>query len=146
MYIRRFQSAEEREAEGRAKGHERYANFLMSNVVCPRNRTGTDSSRRPIDAPNRAPQPNKLIPLELEREDPPASKVEARERWQTLMEYRFVDGLDLDFPYQAVDEDAENDDIEEQSRKLEDAYFSQEAAAFEVAEDQLNGQTGVQDY
>ena len=127
--IRRFQSAAEREADGREKG---YSGMLEADLM---------RSEAKIEALNH-PDPNSpliyrrdasgaITAVEQDEEDRPKTKEEGLSKWREYVEMRFLRGEDQDFDYKVVDED-EN-------------YFEQEEAEF-VGEGEKKGETGVQDY
>lgn len=141
--IRRFQSAAEREAEGRAKG---YSGVLEADLL---------RSEAKIEA---LAHPDPRLPLQYSRGpngeiiaddgDAPESKAEGKKQWRRMMELRFLDGNDLDFDYTEVDDNQDWDDKVQERRDAEEAYFGEEEPSWVLDEDkrQLKGETGVQDF
>ncbi|THZ82087.1 hypothetical protein D6C84_06040 [Aureobasidium pullulans] len=141
--IRRFQSAAEREADGREKG---YSGMLEADLM---------RSEAKIDALNH-PDPNSpliyrrdasgaITAVEQDEEDRPKTKEEGLSKWREYVEMRFLRGEDQDFDYKVVDEDERYDDLDWDRREREENYFEQEEAEF-VGEGEKKGETGVQDY
>ncbi|KAI1922763.1 hypothetical protein LOZ58_001992 [Ophidiomyces ophidiicola] len=141
--IRRFQTAGEREEEGRAKG---YSGALEADLM--RAELKMEALAHPD--PNatitytRGPQGEILAE---EDDEIPATRQEGEERWRTEMELRFLRGADPDFDYAAVDECEDYDDLSEE----QDKYFDDEEPEWlvEKGEDgqvELRGETGVQDF
>ncbi|KAK9452952.1 hypothetical protein V1511DRAFT_105359 [Dipodascopsis uninucleata] len=82
------------------------------------------------------------------------NKEDGLEMWAYLLRMRFLEGLDSDFSYDTVDYDDKWDDLTEESRTAEDAYFDSEEPSW-VSEDiadlngnekALTGETGEQDF
>ncbi|KAI1080521.1 coiled-coil domain-containing protein-domain-containing protein [Whalleya microplaca] len=168
--IRRFQSAEEREKEGRAKGYSRVLEVdllrgeakLSHLVAHPEDAhlASASSSAPTLCASARdgdvfigefagalESRHNGKTPQQ------PESKDEGRERWEGFLRRRFVLGRDEDFEYAPVDENDDLDVIER--REQEDAWFDDEEPAWDgskatdsgrPAEGTLEGETGVQDF
>jgi hypothetical protein len=141
--IRRFQSAEERSAEGRAKG---YAAVLQADIL--RSEAKMDALANPD--PNiklsfkRAPDGGIV---EEDINENPESKDEGREMWREHMAKRFVQGRDTDFDYKQVDENDEYDDRALQEEAAEERYFDAESPDNVLDEQKpLEGESGVQDY
>jgi len=143
--IRRFQTPQEREAEGREKG---FSGVLEADM---------QRSEAKMDALAN-PDPNALLSytrgpdgeiLAEDRDDIPASKEEGQNAWQWEMGLRFMRGDDTDFDYKTVDENDEYDDWTEE----QDKYFEDEEPEWVVddtrgddARSRLQGETGVQDF
>ncbi|CAI7589724.1 unnamed protein product [Penicillium pancosmium] len=143
--IRRFQTPQEREAQGRAKG---FSGVLEADLL---------RSEAKVDALAH-PDPNALLSytrgpdgeiLAEDRDDIPASREEGEKSWQWEMGLRFMRGDDPDFDYKAVDENEEYDDLSEEL----DKYFEDEEPEWVVddtrgedARQKLQGETGVQDF
>lgn len=141
--VRRFQSAAEREADGRDKG---YSGILEADLM---------RSEAKIEALNH-PDPNSpliyrrdasgaISLVEQDEEDRPKTKEEGLSKWREYVEMRFLRGEDQDFDYKLVDEDERYDDLDWDRREREESYFGQEEAEF-VGEGEKEGETGVQDY
>lgn len=144
--IRRFQTASEREAEGRKKGFS--------------GQMATDLWRAEAKKDALAqPDPNSLFTytrgpqgeiIEEDKDDIPMSKEEGKAWWMDEMTQRFLRGGDDDFDYaKLVDNNPKYDDPE-QERDLQDAYFDSMESDFdsdgEGKEKVLTGETGIQDY
>ncbi|KAG9532874.1 hypothetical protein KCU93_g519, partial [Aureobasidium melanogenum] len=141
--VRRFQSAAERESDGRDKG---YSGILEADLM---------RSEAKIEALNH-PDPNSpliyrrdasgaITVVEQDEEDRPKTKEEGLAKWREYVEMRFLRGEDQDFDYKLVDEDESYDDLEWERREREESYFGQEEAEF-VGEGEKQGETGIQDY
>lgn len=141
--IRRFQSAEEREREGRARG---VAAGLEASIV--RGEAKVEALAHP-DAENplvyeRAVD-GTVVGLEEDRGDRAGSKEEGMEMWKDVMGRRFLRGEDRDFDYRVVDEDEAYDDLEEEGRREQEDWFGGQQEEF-VGEGKPEGETGVQDF
>ncbi|CAD0086023.1 unnamed protein product [Aureobasidium mustum] len=139
----RFQSAAEREADGRDKG---YSGILEADLM---------RSEAKIEALNH-PDPNSplvyrrdasgaITTVEQDEEDRPKTKEEGLAKWREYVEMRFLRGEDQDFDYGLVDEDEHYDDLDWQRQEREESYFGHEEAEF-VGEGEKKGETGIQDY
>jgi hypothetical protein len=141
--VRRFQSADEREREGRARG---IAGGLEAGLL--RSEAKVDAVNKP-DASNplvyERVGDGEIVGLEADVQDRVGSKAEGMERWKDVMGRRFMEGQDVDFEYQAVDEDEGLDDLEEDIRAEQEAYFGEEDAQF-LGEGSPKQQTGIQDF
>ena len=147
--VRRFQSAEEREKEGRKKGWSRVleVDLLRGEAKLARlTEGGTAPSPPPPPQGSMGPPPRPRGPSGdagavcgapgprddddedddgLEAHPRPAqSQAEGRQRWEAFLRDRFVRGRDDDFDYGPVDENDAYDDLER--RDEEDAWFSDE--------------------
>ena len=147
--IRRFQTAAEREAEGRRKG---YSGVLEADLY--RSEAKLAALRNPdahLFTYRRGPDGEILAE---EKDVVPRDKEEGFRRWRWEMEMRFIRGGDDDFDYAAVDESEEYDDRGLEEREAQEVYFDQEEPRFVVGEEgvvkkasrELEGETGVQDF
>ncbi|KAL2010270.1 hypothetical protein VTN00DRAFT_6077 [Thermoascus crustaceus] len=137
--IRRFQTPQEREAEGRAKG---FSGVLEADIM---------RSEAKLDALNN-PDPNAMLSyrrgpngeiLAEDREDIPTTKEEGEKRWRWEMEMRFLKGADYNFDYKTVDENDEYDDWNEEQER----YFDEEEPEWIIEDEKkLQGETGIQDF
>ncbi|KAJ6185827.1 hypothetical protein N7519_007128 [Penicillium mononematosum] len=143
--IRRFQTAQEREAEGRAKG---FSGVLETDLL---------RSEAKIDAIAN-PDPNAMMSytrgpdgeiLAEDRDEIPPNKEEGERLWRWEMGLRFMQGNDTDFDYKTVDE---NDDYDDHTDE-QDQYFEDEEPEWVVdgtcgddARPNLQGETGIQDF
>ncbi|KAH6705218.1 coiled-coil domain-containing protein-domain-containing protein [Leptodontidium sp. MPI-SDFR-AT-0119] len=156
--IRRFQSASEREADGRAKG---YSGVLEADMYRTEAKIAALHPESPSHSPSssRTKPPNEdtagFVPfvsylrgshgevLPEEDDEVPKTKEEGLERWKFGMTVRFLKGDDEDFDYAAVDGSDELDDVERRER--EESWFEGEEPEW-VAEAGKSGETGVQDF
>lgn len=141
--IRRFQTAEEREKEGRERG---YSGVLEANLV------RSEAKLQALEHPD----PNSplvygtasdgsITGVEQDERDRVRSREEGLERWAEVMELRFLRGDDEDFEYQNVDDNEQYDDQGEEERSKLDEYLQGESEEF-VGEGKPTGETGVQDF
>lgn len=138
--MRRFQSAEEREKEGRERG---YTGTLEADLM---------RSEAKLEALQH-PDPNS--PMVYTRasdgsitgveQDGPVGKDDAWEKWKDVMALRFLRGDDDEFEYADVDENEEYDDRAEEDRRMLETYLEGEEERY-VGEGRPIGQTGVQDF
>lgn len=143
--IRRFQTAAEREAEGRRKGFSGQMATDMWRVEAKK-----DALSNPDPASlftyTRGPQGEIRA---ADKDDAPMSKEEGVAWWRDEMTMRFLRGGDVDFDYHAVDTNDRYDDPEEE-RDRQDAYFDSMESDFDTdgegKEKVLTGETGIQDY
>ncbi|KAF2681751.1 hypothetical protein K458DRAFT_78785 [Lentithecium fluviatile CBS 122367] len=143
--IRRFQTAAEREAEGRRKG---FSGQMSTDLW------RAEAKKEALSQPN----PNSLFVysrgpqgeiLEEDKDDVPMSKEEGKAWWRDEMTQRFLRGDDYDFEYKNVDGNGKYDDPEEE-RDIQEAYFESMESDFDTdgegKEKVLTGETGIQDY
>ncbi|KAL9576782.1 MAG: hypothetical protein Q9212_006818 [Teloschistes hypoglaucus] len=130
--IRRFQSAAEREVEGRKKG---YSGILEADLW---------RAEAKIDAISTNEDGEVMVE---QKDEVPVNKEEGEGRWRKLVEMRFLRGEDVDFDYGVVDGDDGLDALEE-SRDIEDKWFEEEEESFtrKGSNASLKGETGVQDF
>ena len=141
--IRRFQSATEREAEGRKKG---FSGVLEADIV--RSEAKVEALANPTGNTlfNYRRGPNGEILAEA-ADEVPATKDEAYAQWREAMEWRFMSGEDRDFDYTTVDDNESMDDRKQIDQDEEDAYFDSEEPTWDHEDDvELQGETGVQDF
>lgn len=144
--IRRFQTAGEREAEGRRKGFSgQMATDLMRAEA--KKDALSQPNRESLFTYNRGPQ-GQIV--EEEKDDVPMTKEEGRAWWVDEMTQRFLRGADEDFEYGKVcDNNAKYDDPEEE-RDVQESWFESMESDFdsdgEGKEKVLMGETGIQDY
>jgi Coiled-coil domain containing protein (DUF2052) len=148
--IRRFQTAAEREAEGRRKG---YSGTLEADLL--RLEAKLDALAHP--------DPNQMFSykrgangeiLAEERDEVPADMEEGIRRWRWEMEMRFVRGGDAEFECEKVDESEEFDDRGVEERDEEEKWFDEEESKFvdkngdvrRSTSRELEGETGIQDF
>lgn len=144
--IRRFQTAAEREEEGRAKGH---SGVLEADLVRSELKMEALAHPDPNATFTYIRGPHGEI-LAEDQDEIPQSKEEGAERWRWEMELRFIRGADNDFDYSTVDQNEEYDDWNEE----QDQYFEDEEPEWLVEKDgdgnsnkqRLTGETGIQDF
>jgi len=136
--VKRFQSASEREAEGKAKG---YGRTLEADL-----QRGESKLKRLKDGDLESSGGD----LEHPWEKPAADKAHGLLLWHAFLEERFVHGLDEDFDYKPVDADEDLDTMIR--RDAQDAWFDDEEPSW-IDEDESSaqlttrqGETGVQDF
>ena len=84
---------------------------------------------------------------QLEDWHTPTDKSQAWELWKRIMGQRFVNGRDDQFDYSCVDNNERLDMGVFATQDIQEKYFDQEAAKWEVDDaSQIIGQTGVQDF
>ncbi|CAD6443948.1 e7288405-df41-4ee8-9d71-144a7be95104-CDS [Sclerotinia trifoliorum] len=159
--IRRFQSAAEREADGRAKGYSGVleADLYRSEAKLAALKGNPGSSSRDEDGSAGCIEEDHGVPYlsyargqngEVLPEDPdevPRSKEEGFERWKFEMTLKFLRGEDEEFDYQNVDAGGEWDDIGD--RDVEERWFEDEEPEWLGEEDTgetVGGETGIQDF
>lgn len=172
--IRRFQTAAEREADGKAKG---YSGVLEADLyrseaklAAVRNaqpKIQDEDAMSPYSSLSQLPAETKPdVPfvsylrgsggeiLPEEEDEVPQSKEEGLERWKFEMTLKFLRGEDQDFDYKDVDESEEFDviaEMEEEEKWFDDEEpewvdESEEGITEGEAKKGTGGETGVQDY
>lgn len=150
--IRKFQSAAEREADGRKKGYsgileadlyrsEAKLEALRSNSA---ERAKQSSPMKHVAAGNSEsdqPKSEATAGLNSDLEEIPSTKEEAEELWKHHMTLRFLRGEDTEFDYQEVDEGVAWDDIE--AREAQEKWFNEESPDEDGT---IAGNTGIQDF
>lgn len=140
--IRRFQSAAEREADGKKKGWsgvleaDLYRSEAKIAAVQAAKSAALDSVSEQVLA----------SAGDAGYEDAPNSRGQGLERWKYNVTMRFLHGLDPDFAYKEVDE---NDDLDEKEhREAQDRWFEDEEPewVYECGSSKRVGETGVQDF
>jgi len=164
--IRRYQTAAEREADGKAKG---YSGVLESDLYRSEAKLAAlaQSSHPPTlthlsissSAPSSSsdpPKPENPIPFvsylrgangKIMGEDGEEvkSREDGMERWKFEMTVRFLRGGDEEFDYRDVDESEEFDEVER--RESEERWFDEEEPEWDGGEmGGTAGETGVQDF
>ncbi|KAL8908381.1 MAG: hypothetical protein Q9171_005468 [Xanthocarpia ochracea] len=141
--IRRFQTAAEREADGKKKG---YGGILEADLwrseakVDALSKNGNDGQEMSYGR-----NANGEIIAE-EKDEVPTSKEEGERRWREQVELRFLRGEDADFNYRTVDGNDQYDAPEE-SRDIQDQWFEEEEEDSTARpHSTLEGQTGIQDF
>ncbi|OAX82793.1 hypothetical protein ACJ72_02848 [Emergomyces africanus] len=143
--IRRFQTATEREEEGRAKG---YSGVLEADLMRSEAKMEALAHPDPNATVTYTRGPNGEI-LAEDQDEIPETKEEGAERWHWEMELRFLRGADHEFDYNTVDQNEEYDDWNEEQER----YFDDEEPEFMLDKDdeghqkeELQGETGIQDF
>ncbi|QSS53439.1 DUF2052 superfamily domain-containing protein [Histoplasma capsulatum var. duboisii H88] len=143
--IRRFQTATEREEEGRAKG---YSGVLEADLMRSEAKMEALANPDPSATVTYSRGPNGEI-LAEDQDEIPETKKEGAERWRWEMEMRFLRGADHEFDYNFVDQNEEYDDWNEEQER----YFDEEEPHFLLDGDdeshrkeELKGETGIQDF
>lgn len=142
--IRRFQSAAEREAEGKRKG---FSGILEADIL--RGEAKTEALQHPdagsLFTYKRGPDGEILAE---EKDEVPLDKSDGMQRWRLAMETRFVRGADDDFDYREVDENEAYDDHKIEEQEAADKYFDEEEPEFveKTKSRELQGETGIQDF
>lgn len=86
-----------------------------------------------------------IVGVERDADERVTSKEEGLEKWKDIMGRRFVFGGDEDFDYSLVDLDEAYDDLAEEGRLRQEAYFDGEESGF-LGDDVPAGETGIQDF
>ncbi|WEW55932.1 hypothetical protein PRK78_001367 [Emydomyces testavorans] len=141
--IRRFQTANEREEEGRVKG---YSGALEADLMRAELKMEALARPDPHATFTYARGPHGEI-LAEEEDEIPVTKEEGQERWRSEMFLRFLRGADQDFDYATVDQCEDYDDLSEEQEK----YFDEEEPEWLVEKGEngkmeLQGETGIQDF
>lgn len=143
--IRRFQTAQEREAEGLRKG---VAGDLTAQLLRAEAKQHALSHPDPHSLFWYTRGPHGEIRAE-DKDEVPVTKEEGRAWWVDEMTQRFLRGDDTDFDYSKVDTNDKYNDPEEE-RDIQDAYFDSMESDFdsdgEGKEKILTGETGIQDF
>lgn len=125
--IRQFQTAEEREADGRARG---WSGILEADInraeakIAARAKSDTTLESR----------------VENEFGEEVTTKEEGRDLWKKAMTLRFLQGKDEDVDYNMIDNCEDYDDHKTREREREEEYFDAETPS------SVSGDTGIQDY
>jgi len=148
--IRRFQSAAEREADGKARGYsgvleadlyrseaklaalKKVIPDSSSSHAAPSSLSTSKITQSQTQSPSQS-QLNSSLEDKIknvdslleEEEDVPKTKEEGLERWKWEMTMRFLKGEDPDFEYEPVDGSTEWDD-EVEARDDEEKWFDEE--------------------
>lgn len=161
--IRRFQSAAEREADGKAKGYsgvleaDLYRSEAKLAAIKAQTSPDTGVSSFALVDPSSS-KSSTSVPfvsyargengevLPEEEDEVPKSKEEGFDRWKFEMTLKFLSGEDKDFDYKAVDESDDWDAVER--REDEEKWFDEEEPEWVVDENEVThgGETGIQDF
>ena len=144
--IRRFQTAAEREAEGRRKG---YSGVLEADLW--RAEAKVEALSNPSSASlttYRRGRDGEIIAEE--KGEMPRDKEEGEKWWRDEMGIRFLKGEDKDFEYEKVDCQEEWDDWGTEGREREEKWFEEEEPQWVRGDggegEEHQGETGVQDF
>ncbi|KAL8769383.1 MAG: hypothetical protein Q9209_004611 [Squamulea sp. 1 TL-2023] len=142
--IRRFQTAAEREADGKKKG---YSGILEADLWRSEAKIDAQAKYGKNDQTMNYTRGANGETVAEEKDEVPASKEEGKHQWRKQVELRFLNGDDADFDYRLVDENDQYDGLEE-AQDIEDQWFEEEEEGFtpEGPGSVLQGQTGVQDF
>lgn len=171
--VRRFQSAAEREQEGRRRGYtgvleadlfrseaklaalrqqQRPSEWSSrSNNNSNSNGNGINRSAAGTSSSSSYHSNGQILEEEDEdededeEEDTAPNKESAWKRFVDVMTQRFLRGHDGDFDYAAVDDSEEYDDREEEERRRLELYIDDQTPEF-VGEGLPGGETGIQDF
>ncbi|KAF5011788.1 hypothetical protein FDECE_2122 [Fusarium decemcellulare] len=142
--VKRFQTAAEREAEGKAKG---YGRTLEADLQ--RGEAKLSQLKESNGSANGVHNSNG--DLEHPWEKPAADKTHGLQLWHAFLEERFVHGLDEDFDYRPIDADEDLDTMIRQD--AQDAWFDDEEPSWVDDGDEprappgrREGETGIQDF
>lgn len=141
--VRRFQSAAEREAEGRARGAAGNLEATLLRSEAKVEALQTPDAGNPLVYERGAN--GEIVGVEEDVGDRAEGKNEGLEMWKDVMGRRFMRGEDRDFDYKIVDDGEEYDDLEEEARGAQDDWFDGEEQEF-VGAGRPQGETGVQDF
>jgi len=156
--IRRFQTAAEREADGKAKG---YSGVLEADLYRSEAKLAALASQSqslqlsPSSAFSSKPHPIPFVSYfrgpngEVIGDDgeEPKNREEGLERWKFEMTVRFLRGGDEDFDYRDVDESEVFDEVER--RESEERWFDEEEPEWDGEGEEkggTSGETGIQDF
>ena len=147
--MRRFQTAAEREAEGRKKG---YSGTLEADLW--RSEAKMDALAQPSDGPiTRYPRGQNGQILGEAKDEIPKDKEEGLRRWREQIEHMFLRGDDGDFDYSQVDGSEDYDDRITEEREAQEDWFDEEEPNWAIDCDAASAsdktpqsQTGVQDF
>lgn len=151
--VRRFQSAAEREADGRSKG---YSGVLEADLFRSEAKLAALKGQTPDGEAHSSSEAS--LPFvsyvrgedgEVLPEDPdeiPKTKEDGLERWKFAMTIKFLKGEDQDFDYKEIDESDEWDILE--GKEEEERWFEDEEPEWvgEEEEPTVGGETGIQDF
>lgn len=153
--VRRFQSAAEREADGRAKGFsgvleaDLYRSEAKHAALHGQYLDGesmtSSSTKDPLPFVSYVRGEDREV-LPEDPDEVPRSKEEGFERWKFEMTLKFLSGEDPDFDYKTVDESGEWDEIE--GKEEEERWFDDEEPEWveEEGVETVGGETGIQDF
>lgn len=86
-----------------------------------------------------------IVGLEEDVSERVEGKEEGLRRWRDVMERRFLRGEDADFDYAVVDSGEGYDDLDEEARQQQEAWFDAEESEYD-GDGSPKGETGVQDF
>lgn len=141
--VKRFQSASERTAEGKAKG---YGLTLEASLL--RGESNLANLKESVKSPY-APDSNRNGGIDDPWDATAMNKEHGLELWRQYLEDRFVKGDNQEFEYNKVDEDESLDTVErseEQDKWIEDEEPSWVGQDVNDKGVERKGETGVQDF
>lgn len=86
-----------------------------------------------------------IVGLEEDVSERVEGKEEGLRRWRDVMERRFLRGEDADFDYAVVDSGERYDDLDEEARQEQEAWFDADESGYDC-DGSPKGETGVQDF
>ncbi|KAF8429187.1 coiled-coil domain-containing protein-domain-containing protein, partial [Tirmania nivea] len=131
--IRSFQTASEREAEGKAKG---WSGILHADL---------ERAEARMEALKKATEDRRNGKEDEDEGDKVSSKEEGIGRWEDAMTRRFLEGGDQDVDYKTIDDNEEYDDVKQIERDVQEAYFDAETPSASE-EGSSCTDTGIQDF
>jgi len=150
--VRRFQTAAERELDGRKKG---YSGVLEADIyrseaklaalggqLKNEMRETAGSGALTSDITYIRGPCGEVLPEDAD--EIPKSKEDGMERWKHEITMRFIRGDDVEFSYKEVDECDELDVVEE--KEAEERWFDDEEPEWVQSDDNHGGDTGIQDF
>lgn len=148
--MRRFHSAAEREAEGKAKGYGRTLEAALQRGESKLAHLHQENGHNTAKSDYRE---SGDVGLDQPWDQPAKDKEHGQQLWHAFLEDRFVHGHDDEFEYSLIDN---NDEYDTMSRTdAEDAWFDDEEPSWVddgqtsdggKEERMLEGQTGIQDF
>ena len=139
--VRRFQSAAERESDGRRKGYSGTleADLLRAEAKAHAIATTTSASRNDVD------ETVDLFHLPNLNGRASSEKEHGLAQFKEIIQSRFLAGDDQDFDYGLVDQNPAYDD-RDLEREQENRWFDDEEPTTHHNNHLLKGQTGIQDF
>ncbi|PNS17968.1 hypothetical protein CAC42_3927 [Sphaceloma murrayae] len=141
--IRHFQSAAEREEDGKKKGYSGKLEADLTRAEAKIHALANPDPNSPLVY--RRDAGGTIVAVDQNEEDRPRTKQQGQQKWREVMEQRFLRGEDYEFNYAAIDNNVDYDDREEETRQVEDAYFAEQVEEY-LGDGSPAAQTGVQDF
>lgn len=102
-----------------------------------------ERSEAKVDALRENPSSTLETRAENGRGEVVTTKEEAEQVWRETMTLRFLEGLDADVDYDAIDNNEDYDDYKQIEMDAQDAYFDAESPSVEGV---MFSDTGIQDF